>query len=88
MSKHSPDKLTRQARFVRSCVSTFIRNKEVAQMTVQNEYCAVTIVRDTPEVQRNRMGFDTTYAVGGGTVESDGIYDNYCNGKRADSKSN
>ena len=86
MSKHSPDKLTRQARFVRSCVSTFIRNKEVAQMTVQNEYCAVTIVRDTPEVQRNRIGFDTTYAVGGGSIDPDEQSDFY--GKRTDSNNN
>lgn len=88
MSKHSPDKLTRQARFVRSCVNTLMRNKEVAQICVQNKDCAVTITRDTPEVRRNRMGFDTTYAVGGSTVESDGIYDNYCDGERTDSNNN
>ena len=64
MSKHSPDKLTRQARFVRSCVSTFIRNKEVAQLTVQNEHCAITIVRDMPEqTTTHAIGFDCSNAV-------------------------
>lgn len=58
MSTRKPDKATKQGRFLWATVRRFVKEKEIARMTVQNEYGAITVVRDAP------TGQPMTHAVG------------------------